>query len=84
MGRPLICFSSGSSFHAHSPVLSVKKRAKRAFLSPALLFHHSDQLVKPPVQLLHLAEGMILGQDISLDLALRDTVGSVYTLREGA
>ena len=29
-------------------------------------------------------EGMILGQDISLDLALRDTVGSVYTLREGA
>ena len=29
-------------------------------------------------------EGLALGRDISLDLALRDTVGAVYTLREGA
>ena len=29
-------------------------------------------------------EGMTLGRDVSLDLALRDTVGAVYTLREGA
>ena len=29
-------------------------------------------------------EGIVLGEDLNLDIALRDTVGPVYTLQEGA